>query len=42
MVLFRVVIDIAHEKESSCSSRTRVVRKTKKDGLAITGIQPIK
>jgi len=32
MVLFGVVIDIAHEKESFCSSGTRVVRKTKKDG----------
>ena len=42
MVLFRVVIDIAHDKESFCSSGTRVVRKTKKDGLVITGIQPIK
>jgi hypothetical protein len=42
MVLFRVVIDIAHEKESFCRAGTRVVRKTKKDGLVNTGIQPIK
>jgi len=42
MVLFRVVIDIAHEKESFCSSGTRVVRKSKKDGLVVAGIQSIK
>jgi hypothetical protein len=42
MVLFRIVIDTAHEKESFCSSGTRVVRKTKKDCLVITGIQSIK
>jgi hypothetical protein len=42
MALFRVVIDIAHEKESFCSSGIRVVWKTEKDGLVIIGIQPIK